>query len=744
MKAVILAGGRGERLRPITDTRPKPLVPVLARPVMDYCLSLIAHHGFREAYVTTHYLADQIRHRYGESAFGMKLFYSMEETPLGTAGGVKCLEEHLKEEECFLVMSGDALCDFDLTRAVLFHKEKKADVTIVLSSVKTPLEFGVVLSDTFEKIFAFSEKPDWCETFSDLVNTGVYLLSPSVLKKIPSGKVFDFSHDLFPLLLKEGYSLYGYKDEGYWCDIGKIPTLYRCNIDVLAGRAKTYLPPEGRKVRSADGKGYYFVSNGARVDEGAEIQSGTVIANGAHLARDSRVSGSLLLENTTLEKGSLSRDAVLCEGTVLRENAMALSGSVLGAGSVVAEGETTERGKKYPPFSVVKTDAPFREEGLVFTETGVSSGFREGLDRAETEQLGYAFAHSFHRDIAVVWDERKKESAYFATLFAGGVVSAGHDAILLGEGTEHLASFGAGRYRHPTVFISATEDRSLIYGYKEDSFPLTRKDVLRLLRDQEGKREKECGKVLSTSGLREEYRAALRSEMGEGKGFSVVFHGDRAKDLRETAILCGFRAYDGTREEPFVLEVYDGLVKLFLSGKRCADTEKIRLYLIEKALESGTRDFVLPSSVPALFAEHIRSRGGRVRTVSLEQTNLDQKEERERAKKEKWLYDPAFLAAKLLGTVKEKSPEQIEREFASTPDIFISQLRYVPKEENKAKLVRLMGREPVDEKDRKVRITPGFWGIKIVSEAMSFEAALDMAFECRGKINEIEQTIGGR
>ncbi|MBR2634535.1 MAG: nucleotidyltransferase family protein [Clostridia bacterium] len=125
MKAVILAGGRGERLRPITDTRPKPLVPVLARPVMDYCLSLLAHHGVTECYVTTHYLEEHIRSRYGNDAFGMSLSYSHETKPLGTAGGVKVLQEHLLGEDAFLVMSGDALCDFDLTRALNFTETRR-------------------------------------------------------------------------------------------------------------------------------------------------------------------------------------------------------------------------------------------------------------------------------------------------------------------------------------------------------------------------------------------------------------------------------------------------------------------------------------------------------------------------------------------------------------------------------------------------------------------------------------------
>ena len=232
MKAVILAGGRGERLRPLTDTRPKPLVPVLARPVMDYVLSLIAHHGVTEAFVTTHYLAHQIRRRYGESAFGMRLSYAEEREPMGTAGGVKLLEDELRREEMFLVISGDALCDFDLARAFAFHREKKADATVILSSVKTPLEYGVVLQDSFEKIFAFSEKPDWSETFSDQVNTGVYILNPSCIDEIPEGEFFHITHLMEKIKARGGRVGCFPVSEHAWKDMGEWPE-YLKMIDVL-------------------------------------------------------------------------------------------------------------------------------------------------------------------------------------------------------------------------------------------------------------------------------------------------------------------------------------------------------------------------------------------------------------------------------------------------------------------------------------------------------------------------------
>jgi len=743
MKAVILAGGRGERLRPITDTRPKPLVPVLARPVMDYCLSLMSHHGIREAIVTTHYLSEQIRERYGEHAFGISLSYSQEESPMGTAGGVKKLEAALSGEESFLVMSGDALCDFDLSRAIRFHKEKQADVTIILSSVKTPLEYGVVLQDTFEKIFAFSEKPDWSETFSDLVNTGVYILSTRVLQKIPQGKVFDFSHDLFPLLLREGYRLFGYKDRGYWCDIGKIPTLYRCNQDLLRGKAQTYLPLSGKTVVSPDGKGLYFVSDAAHVEEGASIQTGSVISPGAHLKEGSRVAGSIVMENVKLEKGSFAQNAVLCEETVLGEEAMALSGSVLGAGSVVRRGGSTQYKKKYPPYSVLSKSDPFQEDGVIFTEEGIGAGDHIGLTREQAETLGFAFARSFQQKIGILWDETEPRSSYFATAFAGGVLRGGEDAHLLGTGFREVASFAAGMHKMPTLFCSVHEEKGLFFAFQQDGLPLLRREVLRLLRFcEETKFQGRSGSLFHSEQTKQAYADALAEEMGKGDGKAVRFSGNLSAVLKTAAIKAGFRAYDTVREEGLGMEVFHRGLKLFWNSKKLADTEKARLFLIEKELRNGRRHFCLPVDAPRFFSEHIRSRGGNVEYFSLRHTVRKEEKERKEAALERWLFDHTFLAARLLKVLSSMEEEAIEQEFRACPDIYITQLRYFPKEENKARLMHLVSRLPAEQEG--VRIQSGFFGMKIISEALSFEAALDHAFEYRGKLNEIEQTLGGR
>src|SRR5215207_3747980 len=209
MKAVVMAGGEGTRLRPLTSNQPKPMVPIVGKPCMEHILELLKEHEFEEVIVTLAFLPQAIRGYFGTGeSLGMGIEYSVEETPLGTAGSVRLASDRL--DETFLVISGDALCDFDLSALVDFHKQKGAAVTIGLKSVENPLEFGIVVTDEDGRIERFLEKPSWSQVFSDTINTGVYVLEPEVLRHIPDDRPFDFSKELFPLLLEMGRPLYGY------------------------------------------------------------------------------------------------------------------------------------------------------------------------------------------------------------------------------------------------------------------------------------------------------------------------------------------------------------------------------------------------------------------------------------------------------------------------------------------------------------------------------------------------------
>ena len=203
MKAVVMAGGEGTRLRPLTSNQPKPMVPIVGKPCMEHILELLGRNGFDDVIVTLAFMPQSIRSYFGDGeSLGLSIGYSVEESPLGTAGSVRLASGKL--DDTVLVISGDALCDIDLAQLVEFHKERGAAVTIGLKSVENPLEFGIVVTDEDGRIERFLEKPSWGQVFSDTINTGIYVLEPEVLKHVPTDRPYDFSKELFPLLLEMG------------------------------------------------------------------------------------------------------------------------------------------------------------------------------------------------------------------------------------------------------------------------------------------------------------------------------------------------------------------------------------------------------------------------------------------------------------------------------------------------------------------------------------------------------------
>src|SRR3954453_8888339 len=201
MKAVVMAGGEGTRLGPLTSNQPKPMGPIVGKPCMEHIVELLKRHVFEDVIVTVAFLPQAIRSYFGSGeTLGVDIGYSVEESPLGTAGSVKRAAGRL--DDTFLVISGDALCDVDLAGLVEAHREKGASVTIGLKSVENPLEFGIVVTDEDERVERFLEKPSWGQVFSDTINTGIYVLEPEVLKHIPKDRPYDFSKELFPVLLE--------------------------------------------------------------------------------------------------------------------------------------------------------------------------------------------------------------------------------------------------------------------------------------------------------------------------------------------------------------------------------------------------------------------------------------------------------------------------------------------------------------------------------------------------------------
>lgn len=238
MKAVIMAGGEGTRLKAVTGDMPKPMVPLVGRPMLEHIILLLKKHGFTDICAALKYRAGDITDYFGDgTSLGVKLQYRVERDSLGTAGGVKNCADFYGDED-FLVISGDAACDMALSKLAVAHKSSGAAVTLALSRVGEPLSYGLAVTDADGYVRSFIEKPRWERVVTDLVNTGIYVLSPRAMELVPAGQSFDFAKDLFPLLLSRGEKLLGLPLEGYWCDVGSPLSYYRCCVDALTGRLK--------------------------------------------------------------------------------------------------------------------------------------------------------------------------------------------------------------------------------------------------------------------------------------------------------------------------------------------------------------------------------------------------------------------------------------------------------------------------------------------------------------------------
>ncbi len=286
MKSIVMAGGSGSRLRPLTCDLPKPMVPVMNRPLMEYTLELLKLHGINEVAATLQYMPEKIKDTLGDgSRYDVNLKYFVEEEPLGTAGSVKNAASFL--DETFIVISGDALTDFNLSQAVEFHRRKGAIATLILTPVNNPLEYGVVITDPDGRITRFVEKPGWGEVFSDTVNTGIYILEPDVLSLFEPGQVFDFSKDLFPLLLDRKDPMFGYVMSGYWCDIGGIDQYCQAHYDVMNSMVNINL--NAREVEP-----------GLWLEDGVDIHPRSILQSPVYVGAESHIGARVFLRDSVV------------------------------------------------------------------------------------------------------------------------------------------------------------------------------------------------------------------------------------------------------------------------------------------------------------------------------------------------------------------------------------------------------------------------------------------------------------
>ena len=303
MKAVVMAGGFGTRLRPLTEKLPKPMAYVANRPMMEHVIRLLAKEGITDLEVLLYFYPEKITSYFGDgSRWGVRINYVGAEADYGTAGAVKMAEERLNG--AFLVISADIITDFDLSKALEFHTERKAAATIVLTRVPNPLQYGIVLTEEDGRIVRFLEKPSWGEVFSDTINTGIYIIEPEVLSLIPEKKNFDFSKNLFPAMLSRGDRLLGYIAEGYWKDVGNLSEYLNVHLDILAGKAAIEF--EGKKAGGAN----VWIGENTHVEYTTELKN-VVIGKNCSVSGGAVVENSVLGDGCTVEDGSVVQSSVV-------------------------------------------------------------------------------------------------------------------------------------------------------------------------------------------------------------------------------------------------------------------------------------------------------------------------------------------------------------------------------------------------------------------------------------------------
>jgi len=385
-----MAGGEGTRLRPLTSNQPKPMVSLCGKPCMEYIVELLKQHGFDETVVTLMFLPKMIRDYFGDgSSLGVSMSYSVEQAPAGTAGSVKLAEEALRDDT-FIVISGDALTDFDLGEIVAFHKTRGAMVTIALKRVENPLEFGVVVVNDEGRIERFLEKPTWGQVFSDTVNTGIYVLEPEIFDHVPADEPFDFSQDLFPKLFAMGAPLYGYVAEGYWQDIGSLPQYLAANRDLLDGKVQAEIPGielhdrifvgEGINLDSLENiSGPAYIGNYGKIAATANIGRYTVLGNNVVVKDHADVRNSVVGSNTYIGSAAKVYGTILGRNCDVKAGATFSEGAAIGDESVIGEQAYVGPDVKIYPYKTVESGAQIHSS-IIWESRGSAQLFgRDGI-----------------------------------------------------------------------------------------------------------------------------------------------------------------------------------------------------------------------------------------------------------------------------------------------------------------------------------------------------------------------------
>ena len=446
MKAVIMAGGFGTRIQPLTGSMPKPMIPLFNRPIMLHIVELLKKYDITELVMLLYHQPFYIKNFFRDGAdFGVKITYVTPLQDMGTAGAVKAAEKYLDKR--FMVISGDLLTDFNLRKIIDFHEDNKAKATITLTSVKDPLQFGVVITNKEKRITQFLEKPGWGEVISDTINTGIYVLEPEILSYIPDGENFDFSQDLFPLMLKKKDALFGVTAKGYWRDIGNTDSYREAYHDIFKGRINLKIDEPKQDYVGKDLR----IGADVKLEHASGLEGTVVIGDNSQVLGDVRIKDSVIGRNCTIEAGVRLNRCIIWDNSYVKKGAR-ITDSVIcsnvrvGQGAVLEEGVIVADETSIGDEAVIKADVKIWPKKTIEAGATVTSNMIwgekwkkalfegaiiKGLSNVELTpefcaKLGCAYGTSLPKGSYVLAGrDSSPSSRMLKRCFVGGLLSAG-------------------------------------------------------------------------------------------------------------------------------------------------------------------------------------------------------------------------------------------------------------------------------------------------------------------------------
>jgi mannose-1-phosphate guanylyltransferase/phosphomannomutase len=528
VKAVIMAGGEGARLRPLTSRYPKPLVPIVGTPVIEHNLRLLRDHGITEVVMTLQYLGAEIRNHLGDgSELEMSIDYVIEDRPLGTAGSVRNAAHLL--DETFLIISADCLTDIDLATVIEEHRHRGAAASIVLTSVPKPLDYGVVVTDPESRIERFLEKPSWGEVFSDHVNTGIYVVEPEVLEEVAPETPADWSEDVFPQMLARRAPLFGIVASGYWCDIGTIPSFLRANWDALGGKVRCHIPGRcdagvfyGAEVElgaEAHIEGPAFIGDEVKLKSGTRITGPVIIDKYVVVDDNTLVTNSVIWPHTYIGEGCRIRGAIIGRSVTMKNSTLVEEGGVIGDECVIGQGSRVRAGVKIWPHKEIEPGSTVNESVVwagewrraLFSSYGMSGLINVEFTPEFCARVGAAFAATLPRGaLVVVGRDQARSSRMIVRAIMAGMVSAGakvRDLDQLPVPVSQFATKSGHAQAGIHVLVSPLDPRSAdIRIHDRDGLPI----------------DKRTERHLENLFFREDFRRAAFYEMGDIEPLSVI------------------------------------------------------------------------------------------------------------------------------------------------------------------------------------------------------------------------------